>query len=129
MCTRHCYNKLNAFDVLELLSLRLPLNEYGREIRRHCLYPLKIIGDQDFLCLIPHLVFGLRYELSEETQLLDILIQRSIVEARTRSSIHILNQIYANLIVYKSFDELYLPFPSLSLGLIKAWGRKLSMIN
>ncbi len=106
MCSRTCSSGLSGLDVLETLHLRIP----HREVRDFLLSRLETLSETEFLSVLPQLVFNLRYEISGEITLLDLLLKKSLDSPLLRMNI------YWNLVFLKSFSREFIPFHHLFLA-------------
>jgi hypothetical protein len=101
MCTRFCSPEISGFEVLELLDLYIP----DLEVRRYLISRIRTLTDEELLCILLQLTMALRFEISGDTTLLDLLVDRSINSREIRTGI------YWNLIYLKAWQpKIFEPF-------------------
>lgn len=102
MCTRLCNREISGFEVLELLDVSFPLP--ALPIRKYLISRLATLSDDEFECILPQLTFALRREISGDSSLLDLLVERSVESHTLRVAT------YWNLIVLKSINRNFQTF-------------------
>lgn len=102
MCTRFCSFEISGFEVLELLDIYIP----DLEIRKYLISRIQTLDDQELQCILLQLTMALRFEISEDTSLLDLLVTRSLKSCEIRTGIY-WNLIYLRAWERKTFEPFY----------------------